>query len=118
MTLRELVAFLFILGFFAVSVLVLINAILFYCTHSKSINKKIYGHSENFGFLFSIMVLFADWAIYCLSSTRAERAGVREVFANLPVVARRQLIFHLFGMWFAFLLMVTGWAIVQVNGIN
>lgn len=112
MTLRELVAFLFILGFFAVSVLVLINAILFYCTHSKAINKKIYGKSENFGFLFSIMILFADWAVYCLSRVRAERAGVWEIFSGLPVVARRQLIFHLFGMWFAFIFMVVGWVFI------
>ena len=92
--------------------LLIVNAVWFYFSHSKSINKKLFGKPENFGFLFSSMILFADWAIYCISKKRAERAGVQEVFSTLEVSARRQLIFHFFGMWASFFLLILGWFLV------
>lgn len=92
--------------------LLIVNAIWFYCTHSKNINKKLFGKPKNFGFLFSTMILFADWAIYCISKKRAERAGVQEVFSTLGTPARRQLIFHFFGMWASFILLIVSWLLI------
>lgn len=92
--------------------LLIANVVSFYFCHSKDINNKLFGRRENFGFIFSTMVLYANWAIYCLSESRAERAGVREVFSNLKPSARRQLIFHFFGMWASLFLLILGWLLL------
>lgn len=96
------------LGFLILFLVLLINAIHFYRIHYPDLSKKIDGSVFDPGFLFAAN-RFLMWGHYCLSKSRAERAGVYDIFSLLPQSARRQLIFHWSGMLLAcFILICAG----------
>lgn len=90
--------------FILIFILVLINAIYFYSLYYKELSKKIDGKIFDGGFLFSAS-RFMLWGHFCISSKKAERSGVKEIFEELPKRARRQLIFHWCGMMYCCLVL-------------
>lgn len=96
--------------FILLFVLILINAIHFYCSYYDRLSRQIDGRKLDVGFLFAAN-RFMLWGHYCLSRARAERAGVVKIFEALPNSARNQLIFHWFGVMLGLILMIAlgGW---------
>lgn len=99
MTLIEAIVLAAFATFILLFTFLLINAIHFYCVHHDELSKKIDGRLFDGGFLFSAS-RFMLWGHYCVSEKKAENSGVKEIFAELPRSARRQLIFHWYGMMY------------------
>lgn len=91
--------------FMLLFVALLINAIHFYCVYYDRLSEKIDGQIFDGGFLFAAS-RFLLWGHFCLSDKKAEKSGVKEVFSELPKSARRQLLFHWFGMMYGGLVLV------------
>lgn len=91
--------------FILLFILLLINAIYFYWVHHDGLSKKIDGHLFDGGFLLSAS-RFMLWGHFCLNEKKAEKSGVKEIFSELPKSARRQLIFHWYGMMYCGLVLI------------
>ncbi|MBB5212108.1 hypothetical protein [Microbulbifer hydrolyticus] len=96
-------------------VIAIVNAIVFYRTYYKRLSRKIDGEVADIGFILSAS-RFMHWGHFCLSEKRAKRFGVDAYFAELPRVARAQLIFHWSVFVFLGLLMLVTWVWLEFRG--
>jgi len=99
-------------AFFLVFVLLLLNAVYIYKVYYPNIARQVDGADFDTGFLFAAS-RFMHWGHFCLSRNRARKFGVEEVFENIPVQARVQLIFHWTGIFLALILLVIGYWLSQ-----
>ena len=93
----------------------IVNAVVFYRKYYKTLSQKIDGEIADIGFILSAS-RFMHWGHFCLSEKRAKRFGVDTYFAELPKLARAQLIFHWSVFVFLGVVMLLTWVWLEIRG--
>ena len=107
-SLPEFLSFVCGIMMFVMSLLLFINAQLFYRRHYTSVSHAIDGTGLHLGLLISTQQMMM-WGHYCIFSKRAKRDGVDHVFSNLALPVRRHLLFHWYGLNFGVLMLIVGY---------